>query len=867
MSSLGDRKNVLTASKRPEPIKPLRLANGDQECYCGIDVPHKWSTPSGRDSKPRNSRLQTGGRPDRDQRSLTTEPGNTDRSEANKNQKGLAMRGRSDGGPPTGRKLCWWSIVALVQILPSQAQGLWGEKTEQLRRVRRRWVWNQFFVLEENPGLEPLYVGKLHSDLDSSDGSIEYVLTGEGAGTVFTVDASTGDLHATRRLDREAKAQYALWAQALQRHTGQPLEPESAFTIRVLDINDNAPKFQGEPYQATISEMSAIGTSVIQLRATDADDPTYSSYAAVVYSLLQGQEQFSVEAKTGILRVSLPSMDREEREQYHVIVQAKDMGGQEGGLASTATVTVTLSDANDSPPRFTRELYHMSVPESAAVGSVIGQMMAEDGDVGVNADTSYSIAGGDGQDTFDVNTDPTHRFAIITVKKALNFETKQSYTLRVKAANTQPDPRFLSQGPFSDVTSVEVTVDDVPEPPEFCEPFYYVEVPEDVGIGVELVMVSAQDPDVANDSVRYFIERQSDPGRFFYMDTFSGSLLTERPLDREEFQWHNITVLAMEMNDPSQIGSASIIVKVLDVNDNPPRLWQHEAFVCSSAKSGELIHVLRAVDQDDPQGIQRLYYSLEPEASSNPNFSLQDNQDNTAGIFAKRGGFSVSEQSSFRLPILIWDEDLPVQTGTSTLTLHICRCKEDGKVQSCSTKVHRLQSSGLSQHSLATILACIILALAAVLAALSLRKWNQRRSRRRRHSPCSANASIRENIVRYDDEGGGEADTKAFDLNALWDGKARPGAGCGIACWVGSLDEYILAKLEEADTDIRPPPYDSIQGYAYEGEGSRTGSLSPLHSSPSSADQDYEYLKDWGPHFRHLALLYGALERKEPLKL
>ncbi|KPP57156.1 hypothetical protein Z043_125148, partial [Scleropages formosus] len=138
----------------------------------------------------------------------------------------------------------------------------------------------------------------LHSDLDTGDGSIEYVLTGEGAGTVFTVDVNTGDLHAMRRLDREAKAHYTLRAQALHKHTGQLLEPESAFTIRVLDINDNEPKFQGEPYQATIPEMSAIGTSVIQLKATDADDPTYGGNAVVAYSLVQGQPQFSIEART-----------------------------------------------------------------------------------------------------------------------------------------------------------------------------------------------------------------------------------------------------------------------------------------------------------------------------------------------------------------------------------------------------------------------------------------------------------------------------------------------------------------------------------------------------------------------------------------
>lgn len=45
-------------------------------------------------------------------------------------------------------------------------------------------------------------------------------------------------------------------------------------------------------------------------------------------------------------------MDREVKEHYQVVIQAKDMAGQMGGLSGTTTVSITLSDVNDSPPRF-----------------------------------------------------------------------------------------------------------------------------------------------------------------------------------------------------------------------------------------------------------------------------------------------------------------------------------------------------------------------------------------------------------------------------------------------------------------------------------------------------------------------------------
>lgn len=79
-------------------------------------------------------------------------------------------------------------------------------------RVKRGWVWNQFFVVEEYTGTEPLYVGKIHSDSDEGDGSIKYTISGEGAGTIFLIDEITGDIHATERLDREQKTFYTLRA-------------------------------------------------------------------------------------------------------------------------------------------------------------------------------------------------------------------------------------------------------------------------------------------------------------------------------------------------------------------------------------------------------------------------------------------------------------------------------------------------------------------------------------------------------------------------------------------------------------------------------------------------------------------------------
>jgi len=104
-----------------------------------------------------------------------------------------------------------------------------------------------------------VYILQLHSNSDKGDGSVKYILTGEGAGTIFIIDDTTGDILSTNSLDREQKTHYVLHSQAIDRRTNKPLEPESEFIIKVQDINDNAPKFTDGPYIVTVPEMSEMG--------------------------------------------------------------------------------------------------------------------------------------------------------------------------------------------------------------------------------------------------------------------------------------------------------------------------------------------------------------------------------------------------------------------------------------------------------------------------------------------------------------------------------------------------------------------------------------------------------------------------------
>ncbi|KAM8882055.1 cadherin-6-like isoform 1-T1 [Synchiropus picturatus] len=752
--------------------------------------------------------------------------------------------------------------------------GLTGQDANgvPLRRSKRGWMWNQFFLLEEYTGTDMQYVGKLHSDSDRGDGSTRYVLTGEGAGTLFKIDEKSGDIHATKRLDREEKAFYVLHAKAVNRFTNEALEGESEFIIKIHDINDNEPRFTRDPYMARVPEMADIGTSVIQVTATDADDATYGNSARVVYSILEGQPYFSVDPETGLIKTALPGMDREVKENYQVVIQAKDMAGQMGGLSGTTTVSITLSDVNDNPPRFTKTVYDFPVPESLELGSVIGVIRAMDADIGENAEMDYRIIGSDGPGTFDIAANRSSQDGVIRLRKPLDFEKKRQYSLRVQVENVHINQRFLNMGPFRDEATVRIGVEDVDEPPVFERPGYVMEVKEDAARNTILGSVSASDPDIKHSPVKYSIDRRTDMDRVFNIHAGNGSLFLLRELDREENAWHNISVLATEFNNPRQISRVPVYIRVLDVNDNAPTFAaNYETFVCENAKANQRIQTISATDPDEPVGGHRFFFALAQEAAGKANFSVRDNKDNTAWILTRRNSYNSLQKSVYQVPVVISDGEYPMQSSTNTLTVRVCTCDREGNMKLCNAEALTARA-GLSTGALVAILLCVLILLMIVVLFAALRR------QRKKEPLIISKEDVRDNVVSYNDEGGGEEDTQAFDIGtlrnpeAIEESKQRrdivPESFYPAVCRPvlpppcrdnnGDVRDFITQRLQENDSDPTAPPYDSLATYAYEGNGSVAESLSSLESATTEGDQDYNYLSEWGPRFKKLADMYGG---------
>uniref|UniRef100_A0A673KPC0 Cadherin-8-like n=1 Tax=Sinocyclocheilus rhinocerous TaxID=307959 RepID=A0A673KPC0_9TELE len=767
----------------------------------------------------------------------------------------------------TSLLLVWITCVPYSSMAPlnNQSQSLQtasatiprnrpSEGQRILSRAKRGWVWNQMFVLEEFSGPDPILVGRLHTDLDMGNKNIKYVLAGEGAGTIFAINERTGDIHAMKRLDREEKAEYTLTAQVIDRDTNQPLEPPSEFIIKVQDINDNPPQFIEGPYKGSVPEMSQVGTSVTRVTATDADDPVYGNSARLVYSILEGQPYFSIDQTTAVIRVALAGMDREMREEYLVVIQAKDMGGHMGGLSGTTTVTVTLTDINDNPPKFTKGSYEFTIPEDLGIGKPGGRVKANDRDIGENAKSTYSIIGGDERDIFEIVTDAQTQEGILRLKKPLDFESKKSYNLTVVATNIRADS--ITGGPYMDQAMVKVIVEDADEPPVFTKSTYLFDVHENAAINTVIGAVAARDQDTTHSQVRYFIDRHTDLERQFNINVDDGKITLAKPLDRETDMWHNITVTATEVRKYT-----TVAIKVLDINDNAPEFaTEYEAFLCENGKPGKVIQTINAVDKDNPSQGHTFHYRLE--MLNNPNFTIKNNLGNR-GL---HDSFRRQKQDTYLLPIVVTDDGEPPMSSTNTLTIRVCGCSREGIVQSCNVEAFVLPI-GLSMGALIWMFLCL-----SVIMVLFVTL------RRHKNEPLiiKDDEDVRENIIRYDDEGGGEEDTEAFDIATLQnpdgingylprkdikpDLQFMPRQGQHSGPNGVDVDEFINVRLHEADNDPTAPPYDSIQIYGYEGRGSIAGSLSSLETASSDSDQNYDYLREWGPRFRRLGELYSVGE-------
>ncbi|XP_069724393.1 cadherin-1 [Phaenicophaeus curvirostris] len=737
------------------------------------------------------------------------------------------------------------------------------ERGHGLRRQKRDWVIPPINCPENERGPFPKKLVQIKSNKDKET-KVFYSITGQGADTppvgIFTIERETGWLEVTKPLDREAMDKYVLLSHAVSAN-GQPVEDPMEIIITVTDQNDNRPVFTQQVFIGYIEENAKPGTSVMTVNATDADDAINVNNGIISYSILSEepestQRMFTINPENGIISVIGTGLDRETTPNYTLIIQAADQEGL--GLTNTATAIIQVTDANDNPPIFDPTMYEATVDENE-VGVVVTRLHVTDQDMqGSPAwKAVYHIKSGDQDGDFSITTDPKTNDGILKTAKGLDYETRSRYNLVVTVENAVPLTVPL---PLS-TANVLVVVGDVNEAPIFIPPVKRVEVMEDLPVGHQVTSYTAQDPDKdQRQKIRY--RMGIDPAGWLDIDSENGIVKVAQPLDREAVHAINSTyqalVLAVDSGSPDKTGTGTLLLLLGDVNDNGPMPEPRAFDICSRQPEQQTLTI---VDKDVPPNTYPFQAGLEHGSSTN--WSVEVTQQDLVVVKLKKE----LEPGEYTIFLRLMDAQGKVQV--TPVKAQVCDC--EGAAKNCERRAYI--AGGLGVPAILGILGGIL----ALLILLLLLLLFARRSKVVKEPLLPPEDDMRDNVYHYDEEGGGEED-QDYDLSQLHRGlDARPEvirndvapplmAAPQYRPRPANPDEignFIDENLKAADTDPTAPPYDSLLVFDYEGSGSEATSLSSLNSSASDADQDYDYLNDWGSRFKKLADLYGGGEEDD----
>uniref|UniRef100_A0A8D0G319 Protocadherin 17 n=1 Tax=Strix occidentalis caurina TaxID=311401 RepID=A0A8D0G319_STROC len=449
-------------------------------------------------------------------------------------------------------------------------------------------------------------------DPDAGDNGLRtYLLTRDDYG-LFSLDVkSRGDgtkfpeLVIQKPLDREEQSHHTLVLTALD--GGDP--PRSGtvqINVRLIDSNDNSPIFEAASYVVELPENAPLGTAVIDLNATDADEGTNGEvlYSFSGYAPERVRDLFSIDPQSGLIRVK-GNLDYEESGLIEIDVQARDLGPNP--IPAHCKVTVRLIDRNDNAPTIGFvSVRQGALSEAAPPGTVIALVRVTDRDSGKNGQLQCRVLGGGGGPgavpfTLEENYD---NFYTVVTDRPLDREAQDEYNVTI-VARDGGNPSLNSTKSFS----VRI-LDENDNPPRFSKNLYVLQVPENNIPGEYLGSVLAQDPDLGqNGTVSYSIlpGHVGDVSIYTYVSVnpTNGAIYALRSFNYEQTKHFEFRVLAKDSGSPHRESNATVRVTVLDVNDNAPLIVlpalindTAELQVPRNAGVGYPVGTVRALDSD-----------------------------------------------------------------------------------------------------------------------------------------------------------------------------------------------------------------------------------------------------------------------------
>ncbi|KAM3866679.1 protocadherin beta-15-like [Diretmus argenteus] len=483
-------------------------------------------------------------------------------------------------------------------------------------------------------------------------------------------DRKTPVLILQKPLDRESVRSHTLLLTAIDGGK-PPRSGEMRITVDVSDVNDNPPIFTMDSYSVQLNENSAIGTTVIQVNATDMDE---GSNAEIVYSFgndvdANERARFDLNQMTGVITVT-GAIDFEECNRYEIDVKASDKE-----LTTEKSVIINIVDVNDNEPEIEVTSFSRALPEDSKPGTTVALISVKDSDSGLNGKVMCFM----NQDVpFTLAPSLQNNMYSLVTKLRLDREQQSQYDVTIVAKDAG-EPVLSSE------KTISIIVSDVNDNrPEFLLSPYTFYITENNPPAASVFSVKASDRDEGENAlISYHILRdrgaENTLSAFLNINAENGDILALKSFDFETLKTFQFQVVATDSGTPSLSSNVTVNVFILDQNDNAPVILYPVSSngsaegveeIPRNVNAGHLVTKVRAYDADIGYNGWLLFSLLE--VTDHSLFAL----DRYTGQIRTLRSFTETEEAEHKLLILVKDNGNVSLSATATVVVKAVEPKE-----------------------------------------------------------------------------------------------------------------------------------------------------------------------------------------------
>ena len=446
--------------------------------------------------------------------------------------------------------------------------------------------------LSEGTPLEQIYC----EDFDSSSNGETFLVISSGNEDGYFSLSTSGSFQLNKSIDYEVIADNPIIRiQVTCYDKGVP--PNSVttnVTYYVLPSNEHGPVFQDTPFNFSLREDTAVGTSIFNVTAIDPDRG--ADHNIVDYQIIDGNidNTFLISPTTGEIQL-VKSLDHETLHTYLLSVVAIDKERMQAGnvdlsqFTDTETISIEVLDVNDHAPEFSDTFYLATVDAGILSDTFVHSVTCNDVDDGASFSPRFSLTGS-GSDLFSISSSPNT--GVIKTNATISYQSSPSYLLTIFCFDN-------GEPVLSDQSSILITVIIINQfCPVFTESIARVQLSEATIIGSFVLRLNATYPNGDEDDVTFVLV--SSLNNLFRINQTSGDIYTTGLLDFEAQRIFTLEILATNPSSTCN-NTANVLIHITNVNEYSPQFSQSyfTAAVSEAAHVGTNILLLSCSDSDD----------------------------------------------------------------------------------------------------------------------------------------------------------------------------------------------------------------------------------------------------------------------------